>query len=116
MSTQDQPMDEPVKIVHTDEEGNRLEFLGNVGDPTIFITVARTKDGEDDERVIEIDENLFAGLYGDLIIGLGIKDEDEDEDTPAISVSFKISWPYIGLLIALFIATYWATCGVPWVS
>lgn len=45
----------PYKIVGNDERGNWFELLGNAHEPTMFVTVARHDDGEDDERVIEIE-------------------------------------------------------------
>jgi hypothetical protein len=44
----------PVKVERFDKEGNMLELMGNVGDQTCFVTVARSTDEEGAERVFEI--------------------------------------------------------------
>ncbi len=55
-----------VKAVRVDEHGGRLELMGNIGDATMFVTVARPDDDEDDERVFEIELDDFIEVVSEL--------------------------------------------------
>lgn len=57
----------PVTVEHVDEVGNRLELLANVGSPTMFVTVARAADDEDDEHVFEIDTDRLVGMVAEAL-------------------------------------------------
>lgn len=54
----------PVKVERFDKEGNMLELMGNVGDQTCFVTVARSTDEEGAERVFEIEvKDLLVAMH-----------------------------------------------------